>query len=78
MYGLETMVNFGLGVVFSAIFTTVEYWRLGRTFTEHPIIKISYHFKQVIVIVEVALYVTVLVNSLLPFTNIIAARLHSV
>jgi len=49
------LLLFMLGVVFSAIFTTVEYWRLGRTFTEHPIIKISYHFKQGIVIVEIAL-----------------------
>jgi len=46
-----------LGVVFSALFTTIEYRRLGKTFTEHPILKISYHFKQAIVCVEVALSV---------------------
>jgi hypothetical protein len=66
------LLLFMLGVVFSAIFTTVEYWRLGRTFTEHPIIKISYHFKQVIVIVEVALSIAFGVTMFRKVTNVAA------
>jgi len=46
---------FMLGVVLSAIFTTAEYWRLGRTFTGHPVLKFSYYSKLVIVVVEVGL-----------------------
>ncbi|RPA92185.1 hypothetical protein L873DRAFT_1710988 [Choiromyces venosus 120613-1] len=48
---------FMLGVVLSAIFTTVEYWRLGRTYTEHPILKKSYWIKTGIIVIEVALSV---------------------
>ncbi|KAI5850001.1 Frag1/DRAM/Sfk1 [Tricharina praecox] len=48
---------FMLGVVLSALFTTIEYRRLGRTFTQHPMLGRSYRFKQGIVIVEVALSV---------------------
>ncbi|KAI5779493.1 Frag1/DRAM/Sfk1 family-domain-containing protein [Geopyxis carbonaria] len=48
---------FMLGIVLSALFTTLEYRRLGNTFTDHPVLKISYRFKQAIVVVEVALSV---------------------
>lgn len=48
---------FMLGVVFSALFTTVEYRRLGKTYTQHPMLGWSYRFKQGIVAVEVALSV---------------------
>jgi len=51
------LLLFMLGVVFSALFTTIEYRRLGKTYTEHPILKISYRFKQAIVCGEVALSV---------------------
>lgn len=49
------LLMFMLGVIFSALFTTIEYRRLGRTFTEHPILKISYRFKQAIVCADIAL-----------------------
>lgn len=48
---------FMLGIVLSALFTTLEYRRLGNTFTNHPVLKLSYRFKQVIVLVEVFLSV---------------------
>ncbi|PWW76233.1 hypothetical protein C7212DRAFT_197098 [Tuber magnatum] len=46
---------FMLGVVLSAVFTTVEYWRLGRTHVEHPILRRSYWAKTGIIIIEVGL-----------------------
>jgi type III secretory pathway component EscT len=47
-----------LGVVFSALFTTVEYRRLGQAFgKERKALVISYRFKQIIVCVEIALSV---------------------
>ncbi|CUS13776.1 unnamed protein product [Tuber aestivum] len=46
---------FMLGVVLSAVFTTVEYWRLGRTYVEHPILRKSYWTKTGIIIIEVGL-----------------------
>lgn len=51
------LLLFMLGVVLSALFTTIEYRRLGETFTGHPILKISYRFKQVVVFAEVSLSV---------------------
>lgn len=49
------LLLFMLGVIFSALFTTIEYRRLGRTFTEHPIIRVSYRFKQAVVCIDIAL-----------------------
>jgi hypothetical protein len=51
------LLLFMMGVVFSALFTTVEYRRLGKTFTQHTVLGWSYRFKQGIVAVEVALSV---------------------
>ncbi|CAZ86490.1 unnamed protein product [Tuber melanosporum] len=48
---------FMLGVVLSAIFTTIEYWRLGRVYVEHPILRKSYWIKTGIVVIEVVLSV---------------------
>ena len=48
---------FMLGVCLSALFTTVQYRRLGKTYTEHSVIKWSYHGKQAILVVEIALSV---------------------
>lgn len=49
------LLLFMLGVIFSALFTTIEYRRLGRTFTEHPVLKLSYRFKQAVVCIDIAL-----------------------
>ncbi|KAA8905567.1 Frag1/DRAM/Sfk1 [Sphaerosporella brunnea] len=51
------LLLFMLGVVFSALFTTVEYRRLGRTFSERRVLRVSYRFKQTIVVLEIALSV---------------------
>jgi len=51
------LLLFILGVVFSAIFTTVEYWRLGKTYIEHPILRKSYWIKTGIITIEVVLSV---------------------
>jgi len=51
------LLLFMMGVVFSALFTTVEYRRLGKTFTQHTVLGWSYRFKQGIVAVEVVLSV---------------------
>jgi len=49
------LLLFMLGVVFSALFTTIEYRRLGKTFTQHPVLRWSYRFKIGIVVLEVLL-----------------------
>lgn len=46
---------FILGVVLSALFTTLEYRRLGKVFIERSFLKISYRVKQAIVVLEVCL-----------------------
>lgn len=46
---------FMLGVALSALFTTLEYRRLGRTFTNHPVLKYSYVGKAIILVAEVGL-----------------------
>jgi len=51
------LLLFMTGVVFSALFTTIEYRRLGKTFTQHTVLGWSYRFKQGIVAVEVVLSV---------------------
>ncbi|TGZ83446.1 hypothetical protein EX30DRAFT_339622 [Ascodesmis nigricans] len=52
------LLFFMLGVVLSALFTTIEYRFLGKTFRQTKIIYLSYRFKQFIVIVEVALSIS--------------------
>jgi hypothetical membrane protein len=52
------LLLFMLGVVFSALFTTVEYRRLGQAFgKERRALLVSYRCKQAIVCVEIALSV---------------------
>lgn len=53
-WGIGLMI--WVGVVFSAIFTAIEYRRLERTYRDHTmILRYSYIFKVFIIIVEVAL-----------------------
>ncbi|KAH0605079.1 uncharacterized protein H6S33_005061 [Morchella sextelata] len=49
------LLLFMLGVVLSALFTTLEYRRLGKVFIERSFLKISYRIKQAIVVLEVCL-----------------------
>lgn len=49
------LLLFMLGVVLSALFTTLEYRRLGKMFIERSFLKLSYRFKQAIVVLEVCL-----------------------
>lgn len=49
------LLLFMLGVVLSALFTTLEYRRLGNVFIERSFLKISYRIKQAIVVLEVCL-----------------------
>lgn len=46
---------FMLGVVLSAIFTTIEYRRLGRTYGEQKVLRMSYQAKRAIFIIELLL-----------------------
>lgn len=46
---------FMLGIVCSALFTTLEYRRLGKAFIERTFLKLSYRFKQAVVVLEVSL-----------------------
>ena len=41
-----------LGIVLSALFTTLEYRSLGKSFTTHPVLKYSYAGKAVLLVVE--------------------------
>ncbi|KAH8145560.1 uncharacterized protein LAJ45_10360 [Morchella importuna] len=49
------LLLFMLGVVLSALFTTLEYRRLGNVFIERSFLKISYRIKQAIVVLEICL-----------------------
>ncbi|KAF8427459.1 Frag1/DRAM/Sfk1 family-domain-containing protein [Tirmania nivea] len=46
------LLFFMLGIVLSALFTTLEYRSLGKSFTTHPVLKYSYVGKAVLLIVE--------------------------
>ncbi|KAI5811523.1 Frag1/DRAM/Sfk1, partial [Peziza echinospora] len=48
---------FMFGVCLSALFSTLEYRRLGKTFTEHRILKWSFRGKAAVFVVEIALSV---------------------
>jgi hypothetical protein len=63
---------FMLGVVFSAIFTTLLHRILRKTFTQKRILKISYWFKVEIVILEVLLSVAFGVTMYQKLNNIAA------
>jgi len=41
-----------LGIVVSALFTTLEYRSLGKSFTTHPVLKYSYMGKVVLLVAE--------------------------
>lgn len=51
------LLVFMLGIVCSALFTTLEYRRLGKAFIERTFLKLSYRFKQVVIVLEVTLSV---------------------
>lgn len=51
------LLVFMLGIVLSALFTTLEYRRLGKAFIERIFLKLSYRFKQAVVVLEVCLSV---------------------
>lgn len=46
------LLLFMLGIVLSALFTTLEYRSLGKSFTTHPVLKYSYAGKAVLLVVE--------------------------
>lgn len=63
---------FMLGVVFSAIFTTLVHGALRKTFTQRKILKISYRFKLAIVTLEVLLSIAFGVTMYQKLNNIAA------
>ncbi|KAI5838911.1 Frag1/DRAM/Sfk1 family-domain-containing protein [Morchella snyderi] len=63
---------FMLGVIFSAIFTTLSYRVLGTAFIERAVLKTSYQIKQWIVIIEVPLAIAMSVLMVLDKDNVAA------
>ncbi|KAF8464578.1 Frag1/DRAM/Sfk1 family-domain-containing protein [Kalaharituber pfeilii] len=52
---------FMLGVILSAIFTTLEYRSLGKSFTDHPVLRYSYLGKTALLVTEGALSIAFIV-----------------
>ncbi|KAH0605120.1 uncharacterized protein H6S33_005102 [Morchella sextelata] len=63
---------FMLGVIFSAVFTTLSYRVLGTAFIERAVLKTSYQIKQWIVIIEVPLTIAMAVLMIMNKDNIAA------
>ena len=49
---------FMLGLILSAVFTTIEFRRIGKTFAEQKVIRWSYLWKRYLLALEFLLYVT--------------------
>lgn len=60
---------FMLGIVCSALFTTLEYRRLGKAFIERTFLKLSYRFKQIVVVLEVILSIAFGVTTIMAISD---------